>query len=60
MIVFFPENMVWRFMQTVSMHEMSNIIWKKKKKILEKYFKVLFAKLFTQHAKHYINPYPAE
>ena len=53
LVIFFPDNRIWHFMQTVSngdnLHEMSNpIFWKKKKK----YFKILSAWNFTQSAKH--------
>ena len=52
MIFFFSENRIRHFMQIVStadnLHEMSNPIFYENK---EKYFKMFYAEIFTQHAK---------
>ena len=52
-ILIFPRNIIWNFMQIVStggnLHEMSNpVFWEK----LEKYVKMLSAENFIQSAKH--------
>ena len=52
-LLFFPENRIWHFMQIVSLgdnlHEMSYpVSWEKKKK---KKFKMLSAENFTQSVK---------
>ena len=45
----FLENRIWHFMQIVSnFHEVSNLVFEEIKK---KYFKMLSAEVFTQHAK---------
>ena len=50
--LFFQENKIWHFMQTVSngdsLHEMSNPVFSEKE---EKYFKMSSAENFTQSAK---------
>ena len=48
LMIFFPENRLWHRIQIVSLHEMSKPVFCKKS---EKYFKILSAKMFTQHSK---------
>ena len=51
-LLFFPENRIWHFMEIVSrdnLHEMSNpILWEKQQKI----FQMVSVEIITQHAKY--------